>query len=84
MNLLTAILRGSVRAYQLVISPYLPASCRYEPNCSAYALEALALHGPFLGAWLAVKRVSRCHPWGRSGFDPVPQAALDEHRPPAS
>ncbi|GGB57044.1 membrane protein insertion efficiency factor YidD [Tistrella sp. BH-R2-4] len=61
-----------VRGYQLVISPYLPPRCRHLPTCSAYAIEAVQLHGPVHGAWLALRRVLRCHPWGTSGFDPVP------------
>ena len=65
-------LMGMVRAYQLVISPVLPPSCRYEPSCSQYALEALQRHGPIRGGWLALRRIARCHPWGSSGYDPVP------------
>ena len=61
-----------IRTYQLVISPVLAGSCRYQPTCSQYAQDAIDLHGPFKGSWLAVKRVARCHPWGSSGFDPVP------------
>lgn len=64
-----------VRLYRLVLSPILPASCRYHPTCSAYALEALQVHGPFKGLWLAAKRLGRCHPWGGHGLDPVPPAA---------
>ena len=67
-----------VRLYRLCLSPLLPPACRFEPSCSAYALEALAQHGPIKGSWLTLKRLSRCHPisWlgGRSGFDPVPRA----------
>ncbi|MEL6975132.1 MAG: membrane protein insertion efficiency factor YidD [Bacteroidota bacterium] len=61
-----------VRAYQLLISPYTPATCRYSPTCSAYTLEALKKHGLFKGGWLAIKRISSCHPWGGKGYDPVP------------
>lgn len=61
-----------IRFYQLCISPMLPASCRYVPSCSAYAIEALRKYGPFKGLWLAIKRILRCHPWGGSGYDPVP------------
>ncbi|MEL6303349.1 MAG: membrane protein insertion efficiency factor YidD [Bacteroidota bacterium] len=61
-----------VRAYQLLISPYTPATCRYSPTCSTYTLEALKKHGLFKGGWLAIKRISSCHPWGGKGYDPVP------------
>lgn len=61
-----------VRFYQVCISPYKPASCRFTPTCSAYALEALRKYGPFKGGYLAVRRILRCHPWGGSGYDPVP------------
>ena len=65
----------TVKAYQLVLSPVLPASCRFYPGCSDYALEALRRHGPLTGGWLAIRRILRCHPWGGDGIDPVP------HRP---
>lgn len=61
-----------VRAYQVGLSPLLPASCRYYPSCSAYAIEALDRHGAVRGAWLAARRVLRCHPFRAGGFDPVP------------
>lgn len=61
-----------VRFYQVCISPLFPASCRYTPTCSQYAIEALKKYGPFKGGWLTVKRLLRCHPWGGSGYDPVP------------
>jgi putative membrane protein insertion efficiency factor len=61
-----------VKFYQVAISPYLPASCRYSPTCSHYTLEALQKHGLFRGGWLAIKRISSCHPWGGEGYDPVP------------
>ncbi len=57
--------------YRYVISPFTNASCRYQPTCSQYALDALRLHGGFRGSWMALKRIGRCHPWGGSGFDPV-------------
>ena len=75
-RLLSRALTGVVRVYQLFISPMLPPRCRYEPTCSYYAIEALQLHGPFRGGWLAVKRFLRCHPWGGSGYDPVPLDGL--------
>lgn len=61
-----------IRFYQLAISPHTPAACRYVPTCSQYAIEALRRHGPLKGSLLAFKRILRCHPWGGSGFDPVP------------
>lgn len=66
------LLYGLIRLYQLVISPLLGPRCRHLPTCSEYALEALRLHGLLRGGWLAVKRVLQCHPWGTSGYDPVP------------
>lgn len=61
-----------IRFYQVAISPMLPAACRYTPTCSQYAIEAIRIHGPFRGLWLAIRRILRCHPWGGSGYDPVP------------
>jgi uncharacterized protein len=75
-ELLAALLAAPIRAYRALISPLMPHVCRFTPSCSVYALEALKLHGPVKGLWLAVRRLSRCHPitWlgGSSGFDPVP------------
>lgn len=61
-----------IRVYQWVISPIIGPKCRYQPTCSHYAVEALKKHGPFKGLWLSIRRISRCHPWGGSGWDPVP------------
>jgi putative membrane protein insertion efficiency factor len=61
-----------IRFYRSAISPWTPASCRFSPTCSQYALEALAKHGLLKGSWLSLKRILRCHPWGGSGYDPVP------------
>ncbi|HEY1113818.1 MAG TPA: membrane protein insertion efficiency factor YidD [Chitinophagaceae bacterium] len=61
-----------IRFYQLVISPWLGPQCRYTPTCSQYGLEAFKKYGLFKGFWLTVKRISRCHPWGGHGHDPVP------------
>ncbi|TNE67211.1 MAG: membrane protein insertion efficiency factor YidD [Alphaproteobacteria bacterium] len=66
---------GLVRFYQYFISPMIPPRCRYLPTCSNYAIEAICLHGGLKGGWLAIKRVARCHPWGGSGYDPVPGSA---------
>ena len=71
---------GFVRFYQLVISPLFPPRCRFQPTCSAYALEAIRLHGGLKGGWLAIKRVARCHPWGGNGYDPVPQGETEPCR----
>ncbi|MFN4894054.1 MAG: membrane protein insertion efficiency factor YidD [Bacteroidota bacterium] len=61
-----------IRVYQWVISPLIGPKCRYQPTCSHYAVEALKKHGPFKGFWLALRRIASCHPWGGSGWDPVP------------
>ena len=58
--------------YKVAISPLTPPSCRYPPSCSTYAIEAIRKHGPLKGLYLAVRRILRCHPWGGSGYDPVP------------
>lgn len=71
-KLLTKILLLPVYFYKYSISPMLPPSCRYTPTCSEYAIDALKKHGPFKGLWLATKRILSCHPWGGSGYDPVP------------
>jgi putative membrane protein insertion efficiency factor len=60
-----------IRFYQLVVSPWIGPKCRFTPTCSQYGVEALKKYGPLKGLWLTIKRVSRCHPWGGSGFDPV-------------
>jgi len=70
---MTRLLLGLIGAYQRVVSPVLPRSCRYEPTCSAYAKGALARHGALRGSLLALRRLARCHPWGGGGLDPVPE-----------
>jgi putative membrane protein insertion efficiency factor len=72
---LSVVLRGLIRLYQLFISPALPPRCRYLPTCSEYAAEAIGRHGAASGLWLALRRLLRCHPWGGSGYDPVPEDA---------
>jgi len=70
------VLRLLIRAYQLGLSPLLGPRCRFLPSCSAYADEALCVHGPLRGLGLALRRLLRCHPWGGSGFDPVPPKSV--------
>lgn len=69
---LSRLLILPIRGYQLAISPLLPRSCRFQPTCSHYAVEALQRHGPWRGLLLAGRRILKCHPWGPSGYDPVP------------
>ena len=74
-SLAGAALRGMIRVYQFAISPLFAPTCRFEPSCSCYAMEAIGRHGPLRGLWLAARRIGRCHPWGGHGFDPVPEPA---------
>lgn len=71
-KLLSKILIIPIYFYKYSISPMLPPSCRFTPTCSEYAIEAIKKHGPLKGLWLATKRLSKCHPWGGKGYDPVP------------
>jgi putative membrane protein insertion efficiency factor len=66
-----------IRAYQLVLSPFAGGACRFEPSCSEYAAEAVHRHGLARGGWLALRRVARCHPFARPGFDPVPPSPAE-------
>lgn len=75
---LSILLRTLLRGYQIALSPLVGPACRFAPSCSEYAREAIALHGPGRGSWLALRRLSRCHPLGGAGFDPVPEPS---HRP---
>lgn len=77
--MLKLLLRGLIRGYQLLISPVLPPACRYLPTCSEYAAEAIETHGALGGSWLTLRRLARCHPWGGSGYDPVPPATAGDH-----
>jgi len=63
---------GLIKLYQWIISPMLGPKCRYTPTCSTYAVQAIEKYGPIKGIWLGLKRISRCHPWGGSGYDPIP------------
>lgn len=77
MSPLAHLVALPVRAYRLLLSPWVGHNCRYQPTCSAYALEALERHGVLRGTMLALGRIGRCHPWGGSGYDPVPGAGCD-------
>lgn len=83
MSPLAKALSLPVRLYRAALSPLLGANCRFEPTCSAYALEALEVHGGLKGGWLAARRILRCHPLGGAGYDPVPPRRDDgpERRP---
>lgn len=86
------VLIALVRGYRLLLSPWLGSSCRFEPTCSAYSLEALQRHGAAAGSYLTAARILRCHPWCQGGFDPVPGQAptlfrrfvADDATPPSS
>lgn len=78
MAILKAILIFLIRFYQVSISPLLGQNCRHTPSCSQYTIEAIREWGPFKGTWLGMKRIWRCHPWGTSGYDPVPRKATEK------
>jgi uncharacterized protein len=69
---ISSVMIGLIVFYQKLISPFLPAACRFQPTCSAYGLQAIRTHGPLRGGTMAAWRIARCHPFGGSGFDPVP------------
>lgn len=75
---LAGLLVALVTGYRRLISPWLGPRCRFEPTCSAYAQEAIERFGAVRGTWLAAKRIARCHPWGGSGYDPVPGVGTNE------
>jgi hypothetical protein len=75
--MMQAVLMALVRGYRLLLSPWLGSSCRFEPTCSAYSLQALELHGAGRGSYLTLRRLVRCHPWCAGGHDPVPLALLN-------
>ena len=70
--IITKILLGLIKLYQTLISPLTPSTCRFQPTCSHYAKEAIVVHGARKGSVLALRRLLKCHPWGKSGYDPVP------------
>ena len=72
MSILARLAVLMIRGYQVTVSPLLPAACRYQPTCSAYMIEAVERHGALRGAWMGVRRILRCHPFARGGYDPVP------------
>ena len=75
------LLIGPVRLYQNLISPLLPPTCRYEPTCSQYMIDAVSRRGLIRGTWLGLKRLARCHPWGGGGYDPVPSSGKSSTGP---
>ena len=77
MTVMQRLLMGVVKGYRLFLSPWLGSSCRFEPTCSVYSLQALELHGAAAGSYLTVRRLVRCHPWCDGGHDPVPQSPQD-------
>lgn len=78
-GLVVTLLALPIRAYRALISPFLPASCRFHPSCSSYALQALEEHGAWRGLWLAARRLGRCHPYHAGGIDPVPPSRARRH-----
>jgi putative membrane protein insertion efficiency factor len=77
-KILSMFLVKVIRFYQLFVSPWLGKSCRHTPTCSAYSIKAISRFGLLKGGWLSAKRISKCHPWGTSGYDPVPGASIDD------
>ena len=71
-----------IRGYQLFLSPVLGSSCRFEPTCSSYTHQAIDQHGAIKGTFLGIKRIGKCHPWGKGGYDPVPESNKDDKRHP--
>ncbi len=69
---MSQILKALIRLYQIVLSPLLGRRCRFQPTCSRYTAQAIELHGPIKGAYIGLRRICRCHPWGGHGYDPVP------------
>jgi len=82
LKLLSYPILGLVYFYKYAISPLTPASCRHVPTCSTYMIEAIKIHGPFVGTALGLRRISKCHPWGTHGYDPVPEKGALKFRIP--
>lgn len=78
-RMLSLLLRGAIRLYQLTLAYFFVGACRYEPSCSAYAAEAVTRHGALKGGFLAAHRLCRCGPWTEGGYDPVPPSSLSCH-----
>jgi uncharacterized protein len=76
--LVKKLLLLGIQGYRRVISPLFPPSCRFQPTCSAYAAEAISIHGAVPGSWLAIQRIARCHPWHPGGYDPVPSQPSED------
>jgi len=81
MTPLAWIVSLPVRFYRVVFSPWVGHGCRFQPTCSAYSMEALERHGAIKGTWLTIRRIGRCHPWGSSGYDPVPGTTNEQDAP---
>jgi len=80
-RMMSLILRGAIRLYQLTLAYFFVGACRYEPSCSAYAAEAVTTHGAIKGSWFAARRLCRCGPWGAGGYDPVPPVSASARQP---
>lgn len=79
-KIIRQLITGPIWAYRYFISPFLGSNCRYYPTCSAYALESVEKHGSIKGGWMAIKRITRCHPWHEGGVDPVPEKLNTENK----
>ena len=84
MSPLALCLRGLVVLYRIIVSPYMPPSCRFYPSCSKYALEALTEHGAIMGVVYTIRRLARCQPWGGEGFDPVVKSRRSSQKVPTN
>ena len=73
---MSRLLLSLIRIYKMMISPYMPGQCRFDPTCSTFAFEAIETRGVVIGSWLAAKRIARCHPGGSRGYDPVPEKKI--------